>query len=159
MRRHVLLIAVLASSSLLACGSSSPSSTNPPDEASPTVATTGAARAEPPAAAAPEVPTATAGESKAGIVKYEQLPRTKSLRAYTGEELFLEMEGERITLRPTAAVDRDRLLGLAGRRVQLRVAWTGGHPPAEGLSAPLGPDGRPLAQGAGWRVLAVEKEL
>ena len=152
MRRHIVLVAVIASYVLSACGSSQPGG-QPAVEATPAPV----AAAEP--AATPSEPTPAepaAGESKEGMLVFEALEPVKSVRSYTGAELFLEANGERAVLRPTEAVTRQQLVDLAGKKVRVRVQWTEGHDPDPMASAPMGPDGKAMKQGAGWLVLAVE---
>jgi hypothetical protein len=160
MRRHTLLVAVIASYVLSACGSSQTGGEPPaPPTPAPAVAAEPVEPAEPaaPPTAPPTEPTPTAGESKEGTVVFEALEPIKSVRSYTGAELFLEANDERVVLRPTEKVTRDQLVTLAGKRVRVTVAWTEGHDPDPTSQAPMGPDGKAMKQGAGWRVLAVEQ--
>jgi len=146
MYRPLSFVAIV--SFFVACGSSPPAEQEPRGPALVTVSSGDGVES---------VATPAADVMREGTVVFEEIPPTKSVRAYTGAELFLDTGGERITLRPTEAVSRERLIALAGRDVRVRVVWTKGHPPARGASAPLGMDGEPLPQGAGWRVLAVEE--
>jgi len=173
MRRPLALLFITSICGFGGCGSpkvaSEPAATPTPAVAEPAATPTPAvaepavtptpAVAEPAATPTPADPApgaTTAAETKEGMLVYEELPKAQSVRAYTGAEFFLEGAGEREVLRPSAAVSRDRLLGLAGKRVRVRAEWTEGVLPRPDEPAPLGANNEPMRRGAGWRVLAID---
>jgi len=128
------------------------------------VATSACSSPQPvPDAAAPGggPPTATAGphggETLVGTLTYTPVAPRMSVEAYLGEEFFLTVPGDETprVLRASESVTEAQLQALAGQRVSVTVSWTDGTLPPADSAYPMGPDGQPLRQGAGWRVLTL----
>lgn len=92
-----------------------------------------------------------------GILVYKELPRTKSVEAYLGEEFFLQVnDGTELVLWPSETVSRDELLSLAGKEVEIMVEWVEGKVPKDLRgSYPVDFYGNPLPRGEGYRVLFI----
>jgi hypothetical protein len=83
-------------------------------------------------------------------------PGVQSVEAYLGERFVLEVSGGETVLLPTDTVPVAALQALVGRRVRVEGTRAAGRPPQVGVAAPLGPDGQPMAQGAGVQVGRLE---
>lgn len=92
-----------------------------------------------------------------GILVYRELPRTRSVEAYLGEEFFLQLnDGTELVLWPSDTVKRDELLSLAGKEVELMVEWVEGKVPQDLRgSYPVDFYGNPLPRGEGYRVVFI----
>ena len=83
--------------------------------------------------------------------------KRKSVDAYLGREFVLEQaDGTTVTLRPSAAVSREKLLELAGKKVEVTGKLVEGKAPQPEEQAPLEPDGAPMKRGGGFEVATIQ---
>lgn len=95
---------------------------------------------------------------ESGMLVYRELPRTKSVEAYLGEEFFLVLKDEsEIVLWPTEKVDWDTLYNFSGLKVGIEGYYVEGERPDDPYgSYPLDFDGLPMKRGAGYMVTKIK---
>ncbi|MEQ8353320.1 MAG: hypothetical protein RH862_17730 [Leptospiraceae bacterium] len=97
------------------------------------------------------------------IIRKEPAPR--SVEAYQGAEFYLHdphfhnsglpFSDDRIVLQPSENVSREQLLKFNHVFVTITVEKAPGSLPHPDSSYPTNPDGSPILQGTGWKVLQI----
>lgn len=109
-----------------------------------------------PSELAPDADASASGEvTRSGVLVFDPIEPTKSVRSYLGDELRLEGDGEPIVLAASEAVSREALIALAGSRVTVRVLRHAPTVPSPDESYPTDMDGKPMPRPARWEVLAI----
>lgn len=97
------------------------------------------------------------GESRVltGTLRYTEIPATKSVASFRSEDLTLVGDGgETWNLGGTAAVPDDKLIPLAGKRLEVTATYVPEAAPDPDVSAPMEGD-QPMRYPARWDVTAV----
>lgn len=110
----------------------------------------------PPSPSAPSAPSPTAPDARTqvGTLRHHPLSDTKSLEAYHGIELSLDVGDESVALGVGPGVDGDALKALAGRQVALTCVPRGPTAPDPAESYPIDADGRAIPRAARCVVLS-----
>lgn len=109
-----------------------------------------------PEVARPEVAASEAAELRlTGVLRYTELPRTKSVEAYMGREFTLVTGEEALNLKASAAVPAERLRALDGATITVRARFHPAAGPDPRESAPMGADGAAMMRPAYHEVLEV----
>ncbi len=143
MRQSIVLVAVsfVLASSLGACAPKpSPATSTPTDVEAPV---------EPAPVAGAERITGTLVHDP---IDYER----KSVRAYLGDDLRLEGDGQTFVLDGSDAVSREALIAAAGKRVALHAVRKAATVPRPDEQYPMDMDGKPLARPDRWQVVRLE---
>ena len=116
------------------------------------------------ACSAPSAPSAPSGPEDApvapdartyvGTLRHHPPPATKSLEAYHGIELSLDLGDESVPLGVGPGVDGDGLKALAGRQVALTCVQRGPTAPDPAESYPIDADGGAIPRAARCVVLS-----
>ena len=145
-------LALALGSALVACDKDKPSSDPPGKEAmmgDEPGELSGAAKGE---AASPSQGVLTLE----GKLTYTELPRTKSVAAYMGQEFTLTTaSGESHNLKASDAVPFEELVKHDGQQIKVTCEPYVPKPPDPMESYPTGPDGKPLQRPGGCRVLSL----
>ncbi len=97
------------------------------------------------------------GESRVltGTLRYTEIPATKSVASFRSEDLTLVGDGgESWNLGGTQAVPDDKLIPLAGKRIEVTATYVPEAAPDPNASAPMDGD-QPMPYPARWDVTAV----
>ncbi|MEA5570581.1 thermonuclease family protein [Calothrix sp. UHCC 0171] len=96
-----------------------------------------------------------------GKLIYEELPSTRSVRAYRGEEFFLITNSpnvNRLLLRPSEKINRDRLKSWHNQSVEITAIYAEGTRPSSAKTpCPINANGECLPQGDGYQVLSIKR--
>ena len=91
-----------------------------------------------------------------GVLKYTELPKTKSVEAYMGREFSLATGGDGpLNVKASATVSEEQLRALDGATITVRARYHPESKPTHGESAPMGPDGTVMAWPSYFEVLEV----
>lgn len=113
-----------------------------------------AACSAPSAPSGPEdAPVAPDARTYVGTLRHHPPPATKSLEAYHGIELSLDLGDESVPLGVGPGVDGDGLKALAGRQVALTCVPRGPTAPDPAESYPIDADGNAIPRAARCMVL------
>jgi hypothetical protein len=92
-----------------------------------------------------------------GTLKYEPLPKSRSVRAYMGVEFTIGDGADRVVLKSSDKVSREALIAAAGSKVRVTCRTQAPTQPEPGSAYPMGPDGQPLQRPETCRVLTLSK--
>ncbi|BAZ39002.1 nuclease [Calothrix sp. NIES-4101] len=95
-----------------------------------------------------------------GKLIYEEIPPTRSVRAYRGEEFFLITNSSnptRLLLRPSGKINRDHLKFWHNQSVEITTIYAEGTRPSSAKTpCPIDSNGQCLPQGDGYQVLSIK---